>query len=95
MRSRMFGGAALLVLVAGLAGCAPGPGGYADWAGYRQHQADVHAYRARRDADMARWQAQRGNGYGAAQAQAAANAEADRARAAHEHAQRDGWLSQF
>ena len=72
-----------------LAGCTPGPGGYAGYANYRQQQADQHAYAAQRDQQAAQWQAQSGNYYGAQQAQAAADAQSNQASADQAHANRD------
>ncbi len=95
MRSRIIGIATALAVAGGLAGCAPGPGGYAGWSHYRQQQANQHAYQAQRDAEAARWHAAHGNYQAAQQAQAAANAEARQAQGEHAHAQRDQWLSQF
>ncbi len=95
MGLRMIGLGIALTVAGGLAGCAPGPGGYAGWSNYREHQASAHASAAHRDAQDARWQAERGNYWGAQQSQAAANAEAARARQEHEHAAKDRWLSQF
>lgn len=75
-----------------LAGCAPGPEGYAGFANYRQQQANQHAYAAQRDQQAAQWEAQSGNYYGAQQSQAAANVESNRAAADQAHANRDSFF---
>jgi hypothetical protein len=94
--SRIVLGTAVAVAVAGgVAGCAPGPAGYAGWANYRQHQAEEHAYFSQRNAEAAQRQAARGDYSGAQQSQAAADAEAAQAEQAHQRAARDRWLSQF
>lgn len=93
--SRIAGMAIAMAIAGGLAGCAPGPAGYAGWANYRQHQAQEHAYFSQRDAEAAQRQAAMGYYSGAQRSQAAANAEAEQAEQAHQHAARDRWLSQF
>lgn len=95
MHSRIIGLAIGLAAAGGLAGCAPGPAGYAGWSNHRQNQADFHAEAAQRNADAAQWQAAQGNYWGAQQSQAAANAEAAQAQQAQSRANRDRWLSQF
>lgn len=95
MHARIIGLTAAFALAGGLAACAPGPGGYAGWSDYRQHQAYEHGYAAQRDAQAAQWEARHGNYYGAQQSQAAANAESARAQDAQAHAERDQWLSHF
>jgi len=95
MKPRLIAFGCALALAGGLAGCAPGPAGYAGWAEHRQNQADRHAYAAQRDSQAAQWEAANGNYYGARQSQAAANAEAARAQDAQDHAAKDRWLGQF
>jgi hypothetical protein len=93
MRLRITG--LSLALASSLAGCAPGPAGYADWANFRQHQANDHSYLSRRIAETARWQAHMGDYRGARQSQAAADAEGAEARRDQDHAARDRFFSQF
>jgi len=95
MRARVIGLGIALAAAGGLAGCAPGPAGYAGWSNYRQQQAGQHAYQAQRDAQAAQWEARNGNYYGAQQAQAAANAQAQAAQDEQSHAARDRFLSGF
>jgi hypothetical protein len=95
MRSRWIGWGVVLALAGGMAGCAPGPTGYAGWSGYRQQQASDEAALARRNGEAAQWQAQSGDYWGAQQSQAAANAEAGQAQRDAAHASRDRWLSGF
>jgi hypothetical protein len=78
-----------------LAGCAPGPAGYAGWSQYREREANEHAYLAHRNAEAAQWQAQKGDYYGARQSQMAAQEEADQAQQAQAHANRDRFFSGF
>lgn len=95
MRSRFIAYGVALAMAGGLAGCAPGPTGYAGWAQHRQRQANQHAYLANRNAEAAQWQASHGDYYGASRSQAAANAEANAAQNAQAHANRDRLLSGY
>jgi hypothetical protein len=92
MWSRIIGLGVALAAAGGLAACAPG-GGYADYAQWRQQQADQSAYLARRNQAAANWQAAEGNYYGAQQSQAAANEAAGEAQAQQSHADRDAFFS--
>ena len=93
MRSRVIGLGVALVVAGSLAGCAPGPGGYARWARFRQQQANEHFYLARRIAEATRRQAQMGDHWGARQSQAAADAEGAEAQRYRDRAARDRLLS--
>jgi len=95
MRSRVVGLGVAVAVAGGLTGCVPGSAGYAGWSEYRQQQANEHAYLAQRNAEAARFQAQRGNYRGARLSQAAAEDQADQAQEDRNHAARDRWLSRF
>lgn len=95
MRLNMIGCGIALGAAALLAGCAPGPGGYAAFSNYRQQQADQHAYLARRNEQAARWQSATGDYYGAQRSEEAAGAQAAAARQEQAHANRDRLLSGF
>jgi hypothetical protein len=95
MRSRVVGLGMALAVAGGLTGCVPGSAGYSGWSEYRQQQSNEHALLARRNAEAARWQAQRGNYRGAQLSQAAAEDQADQAQQDRQHAARDRWLGQF
>jgi hypothetical protein len=95
MRSRIITIGLGLAIAGGLAGCEPGPAGYAGWSNYRQQQADEHAAAARHDAAAADYEARSGHEWSAQRAQAAADAHAARAQEEQDHAARDRWLSQF
>ncbi|MBV8614883.1 MAG: hypothetical protein JOY66_14125 [Acetobacteraceae bacterium] len=95
LRSRVFGLVMALAAAGGLAGCVPGPAGYAGWSEYRQQQASEHAYLAQRNAEAAHFQARRGNYQGAQLSQAAAEDQAAQAQEERNHAARDRWLGQF
>lgn len=84
-----------LALVGSLAGCGPGPSGYAEWSSYREQRANRHAYLARRNAEAAQWQAQMGDYRGAQLSQSAADNETSQAQQEQAHAARDRWLSRF
>ena len=95
LRSRVFGLVMALAAAGGLAGCVPGPAGYAGWSEYRRQQASEHAYLAQRNAEAAQFQARRGNYQGAQLSQAAAEDQAAQAQEERNHAARDRWLGQF
>jgi hypothetical protein len=67
MHPRIITAGMALAFVGGLAGCSPGPGGYAEWSDYRQHQANDDAYLSRQNATAAQWQVQSGDYQGDAQ----------------------------
>jgi hypothetical protein len=95
MRMRIAGCTVALAAAGLLAGCAPGPGGYAAYSNYRQNQARQDASLANKNAAAAQWQAEHGDNYGAQQSQAAANAAASAAQDEQAHANRDRLLSGF
>lgn len=95
MHPRIITAGMALAFVGGLAGCSPGPGGYAEWSDYRQHQANDDAYLSQRNTTAAQWQAQSGDYQGAQLSQGAADAEATKAQQEQAHATRDQWFSQF
>jgi hypothetical protein len=95
MHLRLITAGMAMALVGGLAGCGPGPAGYAEWSDYRQHQANDDAYLAQRNASAAQWQARAGDYQGAQLSQSAANAEAAKAQQEQAHAARDQWFSRF
>lgn len=95
MRARIALLTAAVGLAGGLAGCAPGPAGYAGAADYRQQQADQHAYLSNRAGQAAQWQAQSGDYWGARQSQGMASDQAAAANQEQAHANRDRWFSSW
>ena len=93
MWSRIVALGIALATAGGLAACAPGGYGYADYAQMRQRQADQSAYLARQNEAATNWQATQGDYYGADQSQSAANEAAAEAQRQQAHANRDSFFS--